>query len=77
MEIDVEYIDKDNYNTWRNIYNAIQYPYYEGVEMFLIEFPEHCKNNPNVPQNIPSKIKNKLKILFRSNILFADGRNPE
>ena len=49
FEIDMGIDNKDDNNTWRNIYEAIHEIYFEEGGFFTDEFPEWCKRNPNVP----------------------------
>ena len=57
MEIDMENIYKDDNMTCRKIYKAIDELYFEEVTLFPQQFLEHCKDNPNVPQNNTSEIE--------------------
>ena len=61
IDIDVENINKNDNNTWRNIYKSINAHYFREVKLFTSLFIDHCKNHPNYPQNIPSEIKRKIK----------------
>ena len=63
MDIDVQNIDKNDKNTCRKIYEEIDEPYFGEVKLFPKDFIEHFKNNPNMPQNIPSEIKKKIRTI--------------
>ena len=47
MDIDVENINKNDKNRWRNIYEAIDAPYFGEVKLFPKEFLDPYKENPN------------------------------
>ena len=60
MYLDVQNFDKNDKNTRRTIYEEIDELYFGEVKIFYKEFLDHCKNNTNTPQNIPSRIKNNV-----------------
>ena len=60
MDIYVKNIDKNDKNTWRTVYEAIDAPYFVEVKLFPKSFPDYCKNHPNCPQIIPNEIKKNI-----------------
>ena len=71
MDIDVKNIDKNDNNTWRNIYEAIGEPDFEEIKVFSKSFIEHCNKNKYDPQNFPSQIKKKIKTIALEESLYA------
>ena len=61
IDIDVENINKNDNNTWRNIYEAIDEGEFVNVELFPRAFINLCKNNTNDPQDIPTDINKNIK----------------
>ena len=59
----MENIDNDDKMTCITIYEAIDEIYFEEFTLFPKDFLEHCKNNPNVPQNNTSEIKTYIKTI--------------
>ena len=51
----VKNIDRNDKNTWRTIYEAIDAPYFGDVNLFTKVFLDQCKNHPNEPQKIHLK----------------------
>ena len=49
--------------------------YFKYVTIFPKEFLEKYKNNPNVPQNMPSDIKNNF--FSRRKFVFAGCHDPD
>ena len=47
IDIDVENINKNDKNRWRNIYEPIYAPYFGEVKLFPKEFLDPYKENPN------------------------------
>ena len=47
MDIYVKNIYKNDKNTWRTIYEAIDEPYFGEVKLIPKLFPYHYKNHPN------------------------------
>ena len=52
MDIDIEHIDKNDKNTHRTIYKAIDVLYFGEVKLSTKVFLYQCKKNPNYPKNI-------------------------
>ena len=63
MNIDVKIIDKNDNNTQRTIYEAIDAPYFREVKIFTQLFIYHCKKHPSEPQRIPNEIKKNINFL--------------
>ena len=63
MDFYVQNIDNNDKNTWRKIYETVYEPYFVEVVLFSKKFLSHCKNNPNMPQNIPYEIKKNIKTI--------------
>ena len=63
MYTDVENIDKNDKNTQRTVYKAIDAPYFGEAKIFSKVFPVKFKDHPNEPQNIPSEINNNIKTI--------------
>ena len=71
MDIDVENVDKNDKNTWRNIYDAIYAPYHVEIKPSLETILDQCKKYPNKPKNITTEIKNKTKKISLEAILYV------
>ena len=71
MDLDVANIDKNDKNTRKTIYKAIDAPYFGWFKIFTKSFLNQCKKYPNKPQNIPTDIK--LKKCIRRKFLYTGG----
>ena len=60
MALDVANIDKNDNNTRRTIYEAIDEGYFVKFKLFPREFINLCKKHPNEPQNTPTDIKKNI-----------------
>ena len=57
MNLDIENIASKNQPFWRSIQEVIDDSYFGVINLFPKIFLNQCKNNPNEPQNISSKVK--------------------
>ena len=61
MDLDVANIDKNDNNTWRTIYEAVDEGYFVKVKLFPRAFIKICKKHANEPQKVPTDIKKNIK----------------
>ena len=54
MNLDVAHIDKNDYITWKTIYEAIDVGYFFKVKLFTRAFINIYLKHQNKPQNIPT-----------------------
>ena len=73
MDIDVENINKNDKNRWRNIYEAIDAPYFGEVKLFPKEFLYPYKDHPNNPQKQSNLNQEEYKNRIRRKFICAGG----
>ena len=73
MYLDVENIDKNDKNTWRNIYEEIDASYFGEVKLFTKSFLNQCKKYPNYPQTIQMVSRRRRKNRIIRKIIFEGG----
>ena len=61
MNSDIENIAITSQKIWISIYKVIHDDYFQAVKLFPTQFLDHCKENGNEPQNIPTEVKTALK----------------
>ena len=65
LNIDIENISKNKTKNWRPMYEIIDTSFFAATKRFPPEFLDHCKNNRNEPQSLPSEVKVSLKKMLR------------
>ena len=64
MNVYIENIASKKYPFWRSVYEVIKNSYFEKTKLFPTTFLNQCRNNPNAPHNIPSRVKASFQKLL-------------